>query len=143
MWIPKTEEELKELTKTNEKIAKAAPLGMVIAYLLIAIIDAKYFGVKIEKFPIALSQPLLTWTQIFKSLPKLGIISLIIWTLGYLGLRKMRTTTTLICVKCKKIKGYDKVKVCDCGGHFKFLDQMKWIEDEIHENDKQETKENT
>jgi len=146
MWIPKTDEELKKLAKQNEKIARIAPLGGVIAYLLIAIIDAKYFGVKIEKFPIALTQPLLTWSQIFKSLPKLGIYSLIIWIIGYLGLRKMRTITTLICVKCKRIKRYDKIKNCECGGHFVFLDEMKWIEDEKHkkhEIDNDETKENT
>ena len=130
MWIPKTDEELKKLAKENKKYARIVPLGGVIGYLLIAIIDAKYLGIKIEKFPIPLTQPLLTWSQIFKSLPTLGIYSLSIWIIGYLGFRKMRTITTLICVKCKKIKRYDKIKNCECGGHFVFLDEMKWIEDE-------------
>jgi hypothetical protein len=143
MWIPKTEDELKELTKQKEKTALIGGSSMALVFIFIEIIDARYFGVKIEKFPIPLSQPIYTWSQILKSLPRLSMFASIFWILGYLGMRKLRIITTLICIKCKKIKGYDKVKDCDCGGHFVFLDEMNWIEDKELLNNEEETGSNT
>ena len=141
MWIPKTDEELKKLLKEKEKTARITGLTGTLTVIIILIVDAKYIGVKIEKFPIPLTQPIFTWTQIFNSLPGISMFGLIVGIFGYLGMRKIRLITTLICPKCKRIKGYDKVRDCSCGGHFVFLDEMNWIEDEKPEND--ETKENT
>lgn len=135
MWIPKTDEELKVLAKEQEKIARVAGLAGALTIILILIIDAKYIGVKIEKFPIPLTQPIFTWSQILKSLPRISIIGLVFGIFSYFGMMKMRQITTLICPKCKKIKACDKVKDCDCGARFVFLDEMKWIEDNEPEND--------
>jgi ABC-type proline/glycine betaine transport system permease subunit len=135
MWIPKTDEELRELAKAREKNAIMSGLSMALIFILIEIVDAKYIGVKIEKSPIPLTQPIYTWSQIFKSLPRLSLFGLVIWAFGYLGFRKYRPITSLICDSCSTIKRYDKIKDCDCGGHFVILDEMKWIEDEETENE--------
>jgi hypothetical protein len=143
MWIPKTEEELKELAKEREKGARILGVTGTLFIILIIVIDAKYFGIKIEKSPIPLTQPIYTWSQILKSLPRISIFASIFGLLVYFGVRKFRQISSLICDKCGKIKRYDKVENCDCGGQFIFLEEMNWIEDEKPENNNEETKANT
>ena len=139
MWTRKTDEEIKELAKEKENFARRMGLLGALLFIIMRILFAKYIGVKAGK--VAPIGSTLTWCQIFQSFPMLCIYGLLAGILFYLVFRKYRPVTSLICDSCSKIKRYDKIKDCDCGGHFVFLDEMTWIEDEESEN--KNTKENT
>jgi len=141
MWIPKTEEEIKELAKEKEKSARKIGILGALLFIIMQILFAKYIGVKAGK--VAPIGPTYTWDQIFQSFPRLCVYGVLAGTLFYFIFRKFKDITSLICDSCSKIKRNDKIKDCDCGGHFVFLEEMKWIEDVETENDSEETKENT
>ncbi len=46
----------------------------------------------------------------------------------YLYERKFRQVSSLLCESCGKIKRFNKIKKCDCGGSLVLLDEMKWVE---------------
>ena len=56
MWIPKTNDELKKLLKEKEKTARITGLAGALMVIITLIVDAKYIGVKIEKFPVSSNQ---------------------------------------------------------------------------------------
>jgi amino acid permease len=141
MWIPKTEEEIKEFAKEKEKKARIFGAFYALFIFIIVIFIAKYVGFKEDI--LAPHGQKYTWTQIFHNLPKFSIFSLVFGIVIYFSVRKYRQMSSLICDKCRKIKVYDKVRDCNCGGHFVFLDEMNWIEDEKPENDNDDTKKNT
>jgi hypothetical protein len=39
------------------------------------------------------------------------------------------SSSTLICNKCFKVKNYDNLNTCDCGGNFLPIDNFEWQED--------------
>ena len=140
MWLPKTEEEIKALSKEREISARLLSIFGTLFMFAVVILIAKYIGFKDAPAYVG---PTYTWSQIVYSIPVFGIVCLIMGVVMYFALRKHKQISSLICDKCGKIKRYDKIENCDCGGHFVFLEEMKWIEDEETENDNDETKTNT
>jgi len=137
MWVPKTEEEIKALLKGREISARFLAIFGSLFMFAVVILISKYVGFKDGPAHVG---PTYTWSQIVYSIPRFGIICLIMGIIMYFAFRKYRQISSLICDKCGKIKRYDKIKDCDCSGHFVFLDEMKWIENEENENKYDETK---
>ena len=126
MWIPKTDEELKVDIKQREKTARYC--GMLIFFLIpvFELVQNKFFGT--QAYRGASFGPTLSWVQIFNMMPGMLCISSIGGILFYLALRKYNINTTKLCPKCGKLKRFNKVENCECGGKFRLLNELKWID---------------
>ena len=127
MWIPKTYDELRNERIKKEKSARRTGLFFSIFSFFFLIIDYKYIGTK-SKGGNELFGPTMSWNEIFDFSPYIFLISLLSGLCWYFYERNFRQVSSLLCDSCGKIKRFDKKKDCDCGGHFVFLDDMKWID---------------
>jgi len=59
-------------------------------------------------------------------------MSSIFGILMYLTFKKYNYNTTQVCPQCGKLRQVKKNKNenCDCGGKFRFLSEMKWVEND-------------
>lgn len=128
MWIPKSNEEIKNENIKKEKSARKTGIFSSIFFFLLLIVDFKYIGTKRGLGDNSLFGPTMTWTEILDYLPLHFFLCLLIGLSFYFYNRKFRQVSSLLCDSCGKIKRFDKIKDCDCGGHFVMLDDMKWIE---------------
>jgi len=126
MWIPKTEEELKLDEKKREKNARFSGLFLFFFLPFISTFQNKFIGT--QAYRGAPLESTLTWSQILGTLPYLFFISSIGGILLYLTFRKFNEFTTQVCIKCGKLKRFKKNTYCDCGGKLRLLNEMKWIE---------------
>ncbi len=135
MWTRKTDEELKTENAKREKCARKTGFYTVIFFFPFFLFILKYIGTRSRMGGNTLLGPTLTWNEIFNELPIILSLCLLFGLSMYLSTRKFRKVSSLICDSCGKIKRYDKIKDCDCGGHFVFLDDMKWVENNETKND--------
>ena len=126
MWKPKTDEELNLDLKQREKTARLCGILCVFLFLILEVFVNKFIGT--QAYRGASFGPTMTWMQILRMIPRLLSFSSIGGILIYLALRKFNNNTTQICLKCGKLKRFNKVEDCDCGGKFRLLNEMKWIE---------------
>ncbi|MDD5571838.1 MAG: hypothetical protein PHD97_11880 [Bacteroidales bacterium] len=125
MWIRKTEFELIESRNKKEKNSRKMGLMGFIFVLTFFILIDKYYGEAKGRF-VPHGAPL-TWTDIYYKLPYYIALSLIIGILLYLSLRKIKKTT-LICPNCGRKKNFDNIFECSCGGTYKNIEEMKWVD---------------
>ncbi|MDD4971960.1 MAG: hypothetical protein PHT07_21245 [Paludibacter sp.] len=126
MWVPKTDEELKFDLKQREKDAKLTGILVFSLILIFEVIQNKFVGTLAYRG--ASLGPTMTWQEILRMIPELLPFMSIGGILFYLAIRKFNNNTTQVCTKCGKLKRFDKVEICDCGGKFRLLNEMKWIE---------------
>jgi len=127
MWEPKTEEELNLDKKEREKTAKICGIIIFSLFLILEILQNKFLGT--QAYRGASLGPTMTWIEIIRIIPRLSLFSSIFGILVYLSFRKFNNYTTQICTKCGKLKRYNKKEDCDCGGKFRLINEMKWVED--------------
>lgn len=136
MWIPKKNEEIKNENIKKEKSARKTGLISAIFFFILYIIVSKYIGTKGRIGGDSPLGPTMNWNEILDFLPVIFFLSLFLGLSVYLFERKFRQVSSLLCDSCGKIKRFDKIKDCDCGGHFVFLDDMKWVDnDETHKKE--------
>jgi len=135
MWIRKTNEELKTENIKKEKSARKTGILTALLFFPLEIFYSKFIGTKSRMGGNTLLGPTLTWNEILKDLPTTLIICGLLGLSMYFFTRKFRQVSSLICDSCGKIKRFDKIKDCDCGGHFDFFDNMKWVENNETKND--------
>jgi len=140
MWTRKTDEELKTENAKREKSARRTGFYTVILFFPFSIFISKYIGTKSRMGGNTLLGPTLTWNEILKEFPIIFFLCILFGLSMYLFTRKFRQVSSLICDSCGKIKRYDKIKDCECGGHFVFLDEMKWVENKETKNDNRKEK---
>ena len=135
MWIPKTNEELNADKVKREKNARKSGVIFTVAILVIEVLFQKFIGTKRQLWNDTLFGPTLSWTEIWNSFNFFFVLTVFAGIAIYLSARKSRNTSSLICNSCGKIKRYDKITDCDCGGHFVYLEDMKWVEDKDSDSD--------
>lgn len=135
MWTRKTNEELKTENTKKEKSARKTGLLTALLFFPLYIFYSKYVGTKSRMGGDTLLGPTLTWNEISNELPIILFFCILFGLSMYWFTRKFRQVSSLICDSCGKIKRYDKMKDCDCGGHFVSLDEMKWVENNETKND--------
>ncbi len=129
MWVKKTEQELAN-EKKGFKPSLIAPTTVFISTLLVMIISnitggAKtYFG----REPANLM-------EFISSLPIILLIAIGLSLLVYLLQLTLRINflkekeKVVICEKCNNKKVNDGNFICDCGGSFIIITEMKWVKD--------------
>ncbi|MHB9141385.1 MAG: hypothetical protein ACYC25_05885 [Paludibacter sp.] len=136
MWEPKTENELLQDEKKKEKDAKFIGIFFFLLLPFILTVLNKFIGT--QAYRGAPFGQTLSWTQILEVLPKMFFLSSIGGILMYLAFRKFNNITTQVCPKCGKLRQFKKNDNCDCecGGEFRLLSEMKWIENKKQEQNK-------
>jgi len=135
MWIPKTNEELNADKVKREKDARKSGVTVTITFLIFVVFVLKFIGTKRHPWNDTFFGPTLSWAEIWNSFYFYLSMTLIFGIATYIYSRKGRSTSSLICNSCGKIKRYDKITDCDCGGHFVYLEDMKWVEDKDSDSD--------
>ena len=126
MWIPKTEQELRLEKKNREKNAIYGGLLIFLSIPALLILKDKFIGT--GGFKGAPFGATLSWEEILETLPQSFFASSIGGIISYILYRKIKPSTTQICLKCGKIKQFSKNTTCECNGKLKFLNEMKWVE---------------
>lgn len=128
MWIPKSNEEIKNENIKKEKSARKTGIYSALFFFFFLLIIYKFVGTKRGLGDNTLIVPTMTWSEIMNYMPFHFFLCIFIGLSFYLYNRKFRQVSSLLCDSCGEIKRFDKIKDCDCGGHFVMLDDMKWIE---------------
>lgn len=128
MWIPKTEEELKLMAKKKEKIARIIGLLFPVFLFIFSTIYERYIDTTEVRH--ASLGPALSWSQVIDNLPISIVVYVFVGMLAYLIVKKLNSTTKVVCQKCGKVKKVDHVNDCACGGHFTSIDEIKWVEEQ-------------
>jgi len=134
MWVPKTDEELNFDLKQSEKTGIYCGLLFFFLILILEVIQNKFIGT--QAYRGASLGPTMTWQEILRMIPGLLPFMSIGGIIFYLAIRKYNNNTTQVCTKCGKLKRFDKVEICDCGGTIRLLNEMKWIENNNPEQNK-------
>ena len=118
MWVDRTQEEIEKVRQQRlyQDIGVASFVWIISTILIAAFPKRKELGGMID--PIAMD-------EIARRIPVAMGIGIGI-ALIYLYYRRQRQT--LICPKCDSTKFSDGHGTCSCGGQFRPLDEMKWIE---------------
>ena len=136
MWIQKTNEERKNENIMKERSARKSGFYSALSSSFIYFLVSKFNVTKIRLGGNSLLGQTMTWNDILNLLSGMLFISLLFGLSTYFLARKFRKVSTLICDSCGKIKRFDKIKDCDCAGHFVSLDDMKWVEhEETHKDE--------
>ncbi len=136
MWEPKTENELLQDEKKKEKDAKF--IGLLFFFLIPFILTFQNKFIGTQAYRGAPLGQTLSWTQILEALPKMFFLSSIGGILLYLAIRKFNYITTQVCTNCGKLRRFKKNEKCNCkcGGEFRLLSEMKWVENKKQEQNK-------
>jgi len=133
MWKPKTKDELLKEERKKEKDAKLIGVFFFLFIPFLLTVLTKFIGTQAYR-GAPLGQTL-SWTEILRTLPFMFFVSSIGGILMYLTFRKYNYVSTQVCPKCGKIRPLDKNENCACGGKFRLLSEMKWVEnDKIEQN---------
>ena len=126
MWIKKSSEELrKDQNKDSyatKRIREALSLFAFTSFFFTFFLGWVGYGVKGRLF-------VNSYEEIIRRLP-IGIVAgVILGVLYYIfgGKSGTQAEPTLICPKCEKVKEWDGMLPCKCGGHFEDIQTMKWV----------------
>ena len=118
MWIERTPEELKEVeSKRLQKrigIAALVALGVTVGPLI--------YMKESPGGPTRRPMEFDDWLKILPFTLFLGVIA------GWFFLMFYRGKQMVVCPKCDTTKSADSIWDCSCGGTFRYIDEMKWIE---------------
>ena len=140
MWTEKTEiekieEERLEKIKDDKSRFKKSFRGGIIIFSLVAVtwtIASLTIGIPQGRYIPASPRDVIKISELPEYLPEFLRLAAILGFVTFLMLfffRSKTKTTTLMCDKCHTSKNFDTVTQCGCGGHFKNIDNFKWIED--------------
>ena len=138
MWKPKTKEELLKEERKKEKDAKLIGVFVFLFIPFMLTVLSKFIGT--QAYRGAPLGPTLSWSKLLGTLPFMFSMSSIFGILMYLTLRKYNYNSTQVCPICGKLKQVKKNENenCDCGGKFRFLSEMKWVENDKGQQNKEE-----
>jgi hypothetical protein len=118
MWVKSTEA---ETIKAKADAKRARLRRSIIAGLLCWLLGAFVHG---KSWRIRYGSPFVSLDEI----PLRLVISLPFGVfLGCLVYRFQSKRRIMICPSCEFTKNDDSIMTCTCGGHFEYLDTMKWI----------------
>lgn len=137
MWEPKTKEELQKEERKREKDAKIFGVFVFLLIPFTLTVLSKFIG--IPAYRGAPLGPTISWSTLIKTLPFMFSMSSILGILIYLSYRKYNYNSTHVCPKCGKLKQVKKNENCDCdcGGKFRLLSEMKWVENDKVQHNKE------
>jgi hypothetical protein len=138
MWKPKTKEELLKEERKKEKDAKLLGVFVFLFIPFMLTVLNKFIGT--QAYRGAPLGPTLSWATLLRTLPFMFSMSSIFGILMYLTFRKYKYNSTQVCPKCGKLKQVKKNENCDCdcGGKFRLLSEMKWVENDKVQQNKEE-----
>lgn len=126
MWIPKSKEEL-EKSSSNTITIKGILFGAGIIYIVYLfklifhnLIEHGEFKVDRATLCLAFIVPIViilfyNFIALFHKNDNLKD-----------GIKY--NNSTVVCIKCNKVKTFDNIEKCNCGGSFELLSKMKWID---------------
>lgn len=143
MWLKKTEEQIKKENQKEKKendrnrFTKAIKYGFwtfpfftILTISKSVLIDSSFNGfgspletIKLKEVPDYM--PEILFSGFFFS-----IIVFVVFLVYPSLLSFVDKGNSLMCDKCYKIKNYDLINKCECGGTFASIQKYQWIEDE-------------
>ena len=132
MWVRRQADEV-DRNRRKKYISPKLPFICASFIFLLSLVSIK-IGFSAWKPPSPYVNPI-SWHDFFSwgfwvALCIGGFFFLIFYAWQFITKRPMMNgERTLICMKCNRVKNYDNVLSCSCGGEFIYLDEMKWTED--------------
>jgi hypothetical protein len=133
MWIKKTDEDIKNDLEKSISDISLFKVPLLISLLVICL---TIFSEIIGGTDISIRKPM-NFLEIIENPFKPILMGVIFFIIAYLNqknkIKKLLSEnidfkTSLICEKCHKVKNYNEVYLCECGGDYIDLNKMKWIE---------------
>jgi len=119
MWIEKPQSEV-----TNERrssSSRRALIAALVIFFLFSITTKIGYNKRTADFrPIS-------WNEYFHGIPLLVGISVGVFLLTFLYLRKYNIQKGSICMKCERTFPEYKIAACECGGQIRPVIQLKWV----------------
>ncbi|MFZ4398799.1 MAG: hypothetical protein ACOYO1_02100 [Bacteroidales bacterium] len=147
MWVRKTENDNQTDNKKQDLHLKNSKFQEISNYLddhiIISCISLYLFFVSMVFFSFKISgngprhssyptkRSPLSWEEAFSQLPAILFMGLIFIVFVYFLLKynpKTSFRNPCVCEKCQKIKEVDRSINCKCGGVFRKIDEMKWVD---------------
>jgi hypothetical protein len=119
MWVKKSPEELAVgtcLIRSMRALLVFLFTASMIAFLRAGNVD----------HPNQLFNPSYLIVQNIPTALFFGIIGALVFY--YIDFRNEKKCQVLVCSKCEKVKDWDGIIPCDCGGQFEDIRKLKWVE---------------
>ena len=142
MWIEKTNSEINNDLNQKENYWKY--IAFFILFFSVELFGIKIFGEN-HRFTMGELTGPYTWQEVANLLPKILITSLLLTVCAFLLINysnkyeQKRLDHIFLCNKCNKRVLDPTLSNCECGGTFKKIKLMKWIEKKKHYRQQRET----
>jgi hypothetical protein len=143
MWVKRTNIQVSERKESSLKkrsaiinyFIDAKPLRssiiLALSFLLLIFFLTKIYGLGSGYKFISVKHEPISWREAVSYLPREMLVCLFMGCFVYYLLNKIPKVEfqkPYVCDICQKIKEYDGKISCECGGIFRDIDEMEWID---------------